>query len=417
MASGARKHLLIVATTTGYQLNMFREAALRLGADVSLATDRCHVLEDPWEDHAIPVRFDAPEESAAALAQGRSFDAIVAIGDRPAYLGALAAERLKVPFHRPEAAAASINKFATRERFRKAGLPVPEYSRIHVDEDSKTAASQVAYPCVLKPLGLSTSRGVIRANGPQEFIAAFARIRKLLKIPSIARLKGPALDYIQVESFLRGCEFALEGLVTDGRLQMLALFDKPDPLDGPYFQETIYVSPSRQPQSIQEAIRNTAQRAVTALGLHQGPVHAEMRVDGCVWMLEVAPRPIGGLCARALVFENGAPLEEIIIRHALGENVSDARRRTEAAGVMMIPVPSAGIYKAVRGIDNARAIADEVIVTAKEGQRLLPLPEGNTYLGFLFAYGETALSVEERLRRAHNALQFEIAEMLPVITR
>jgi biotin carboxylase len=418
MASGTQKHLLIVATTTGYQLKMFGEAALRLGAEVSLATDRCHVLEDPWGDHAIPVRFDAPEESAAALAQGRSFDAIVAIGDRPAHVAALAAQRLNVPFHRAEAVAAAINKFASRECFRKAGLPTPEYSRIHVDEESRAAANQAAYPCVLKPLGLSTSRGVIRADDPQEFIAAFARIRKLLKIPSIARLKDPALDYIQVESFIPGCEFALEGLVTDGRLQMLALFDKPEPLDGPFFQETIYVSPSRQPLGAKEAIYNTAQRAVTALGLQQGPVHAEMRFDGeRVWMLEVAPRPIGGLCAKALAFENGAPLEEVIVRHALGEDVSDARRRTEAAGVMMIPVPRAGIYRSVRGMEDAEAIADEVIVTAKEGQRVLPLPEGNTYMGFLFAYGETALSVEERLHRAHHALQFEIAEMLPVLRR
>lgn len=418
MGAGTRKHLLIVATTTGYQLNMFREAAARLDADVSLATDRCHVLEDPWGDHAIPVRFDDPQQSAADLAQGRSFDAIVAIGDRPAYLAALAADRLNIPFHRPEAAAAAINKFAMRECFRKAGLPVPQYYRVQVDENSASAAKQAPYPCVLKPIGLSTSRGVIRANNPQEFISAFARIRKLLKIPSLARLKDPALDYIQVESFLPGCEFALEGLVTHGRLQVLALFDKPDPLNGPYFQETIYVSPSRQPSGIQEAIRSTTQAAVTALSLHQGPVHAEMRFDGeRVWMLEVAPRAIGGLCAKALVFENSAPLEEVIVRHALGEHVSGARRRAGAAGVMMIPVPRAGIYHSVAGIPEAEAIADEVIITAKEGQRVLPLPEGNTYLGFLFAYGETALDVEERLRRAHNALEFEIAEMLPVLSR
>ena len=241
---------------------------------------------------------------------------------------------------------------------------------------------------------------------------------KLLKTPGIARLKDPALNYIQVESFLPGREFALEGLVTDGRLQVLALFDKPDILDGPYFQETIYVSPSREPLSVQEAIRNTAQAGVTALGLHQGPVHAEMRVGGDrVWMLEVAPRPIGGLCAKALVFEDGAPLEELIVRHALGEDVSDARRRTGGAGVMMIPVTRAGIYQTVRGVDGAQALADEVMITAKEGQRVLPLPEGNTYLGFLFAYGGTALGVEERLRRAHNALKFEITETLPVVSR
>ncbi len=418
MAAGVPRRLLVVATTTGYQIKMFREVARRLGLEICLATDRCHVLDDPWGDQAIPVRFEAPEESAAALANGRSFDAIVAIGDRPAYLAALASESLGLAFHRPEAAAAAINKFATRECFRKAGLPVPTYSRVRLDEDAEAAAKEVQYPCVLKPLGLSTSRGVIRANNPQEFVDAFARIRKLLKIPSIARLRDPALELIQVETFLPGREFALEGLVTNGRLHVLELFDKPDPLDGPYFQETIYVAPSREPLDVQEAISNTAQLAVTALGLHQGPVHAEMRVDGKrVWMLEVAPRPIGGVCSKALVFENGMPLEELIIRHALGEDVSGARRRKGASGVMMIPVLRAGIYQNVRGVDRAQTLADEVIVTAKEGQRVLPLPEGNTYLGFLFAYGETALAVEERLRLAHKSLEFEIAETLPVMSR
>jgi biotin carboxylase len=257
---------------------------------------------------------------------------------------------------------------------------------------------------------------VIRANSPREFVSAFERIRNLLESPDVARLSDAASDHIQVETFLRGREFALEGLVTDGRLHVLALFDKPDPLDGPYFEETIYVSPSREPLSVQEAIIQAAQLAVTALGLHHGPVHAEMRVDGDrVWMLEVAPRPIGGLCAKALVFEDGAPLEELIVRHALGEDVSGARRRDGAAGVMMIPVPRAGIYQGVRGVDRAEMLADEVIITAKQGQPVLPLPAGNTYLGFLFAYGETASRVEGRLRRAHKHLEFEIAETLPVV--
>ena len=418
MATGTPKRLLLVAATTGYQTKVFAEVARRLGVEVSLATDRCHVLNDPWADQAIPVRFEAMEESAAALAQGRSFDAVVAVGDRPAYLAALAADLLRVPFHPAAAAAAAINKFAARECFRKAGLPVPIYSRVAVDEDAEAAASGVQYPCVLKPLGLSASRGVIRANSPQEFVRAFARIRNLLKSPDVARMSDPASDHIQVETFLPGREFALEGLVTDGRLHVLALFDKPDPLDGPYFEETIYVTPSRESLRVQTAIIQAAQLAVTALGLHYGPVHAEMRVDGeRVWMLEVAPRPIGGLCAKALVFEDGAPLEELIVRHALGEDVSRTCRRDGAAGVMMIPVPRAGIYQGVRGVDRAEALADEVIITAKEGQPVLPLPEGNTYLGFLFAYGETASRVEERVRWAHKYLEFEIAETLPVVRR
>src|SRR6185437_11672668 len=207
MAAQARKRLLIVATTTGYQTKMFRDVARRLGVEATLATDRCHVLDDPWGDHAIPVRFEAPEESAAALARERSVDAVVAIGDRPAYLAALAAEQLGVPFHSSRAAAAAINKFATRECFRKAGLLVPAYSRIPIDGNPEAAAEAIRYPCVLKPLGLSTSRGVIRANNSEEFIQAFIRVRALLKIPSIARLKDPALDYILVESFLPGREF------------------------------------------------------------------------------------------------------------------------------------------------------------------------------------------------------------------
>ncbi|HXJ39143.1 MAG TPA: ATP-grasp domain-containing protein, partial [Bryobacteraceae bacterium] len=331
-------------------------------------------------------------------------------------LAALAAERLGLPFHPPEAAIAATNKFAARECFRKAGLPVPAYFRIRVHEDPAGAAARTRYPCVLKPLGLSASRGVIRADNPQEFEAAFSRLHRLLESPDIARFRDPASDYIQVETFLPGREFALEGLVTEGRLQVLALFDKPDPLDGPYFAETIYVTPSRQPERVQELIAETAQRAVTALGLRQGPVHAEMRVNGNrVWMLEVAPRPIGGLCAKALVFEGDLPLEELIVRHALREDTTSARRRDAASGVMMIPVPRAGIYQGVRGASQAEALADEVLITAKEGQIVLPLPEGNTYLGFLFAHGENPASVEERLRRAHKILKFEIAETLPVM--
>ena len=417
MAVRTRKHLLVVTATTGYQTKVFAEVARQRGVDVSMATDRCHVLDNPWGDQAIPVRFEAPEESAETLAHGRSFDAVVAVGDRPAYLAALAAERMGLPFHSPQAAAAAINKFATRECFRKAGLPTPHYFQVPLNEDAEVAAKRARYPCVLKPLRLSTSRGVIRADNPQEFIRALVRIRKLLKTPGIARMRDPASGQVQVETFVPGREFALDGLVTDGRLHVLGLFDKPDPLDGPYFQETIYISPSREPLSVQEAIVQTAQAAVTALGLRQGPVHAEMRVGGDrVWMLEVGPRPIGGLCAKALVFQDGVRLEELVVRHALGEDVTAVRRRDGAAGVMMIPVLRGGIYQSVRGVDRAEAFADEVIITAKEGQPVLPLPEGNTYLGFLFAYGETAAGVEERLRRAHESLEFDIAKTLRVVS-
>ncbi len=256
---------------------------------------------------------------------------------------------------------------------------------------------------MLKPLGLSASRGVIRANDKAEFVAAFRRIARLGE------------RQLQVEGYIEGREFAVEGLVTAGRFRALAIFDKPDPLTGPFFEETIYVTPSREPAAVQEALLATAADAVTALGLYHGPVHVELRFDGeNAWILETAARPIGGLCAKALRFGAGVPLEELIIRHALGEDVSVLPREEAASGVMMIPIPKAGIYESVGGVERAAAVAgiEEVIITAQQGQRLIPLPEGSSYLGFIFARGSRAGDVEAALRQSHAALEFLIATTL-----
>ena len=257
---------------------------------------------------------------------------------------------------------------------------------------------------MLKPLGLSASRGVIRADNPAEFIAAFRRIENLLADPDIARLHEDQDRFLQVESFIEGREFALEGILTDGQLRVLALFDKPDPLDGPFFEETIYVTPSRESEATQDAIVRTTRAAVKALGLTEGPIHAEMRVNQRgVWMLEVAARPIGGLCARVL-----PGLEELILRHAAGEDAGALAMPRSRAGVMMIPIPREGIYVDVEGLDRARAEAgiEDVIITAKQGQKLIPLPEGASYLGFIFARAETPDAVEQALRTFASAIAF-----------
>jgi formate-dependent phosphoribosylglycinamide formyltransferase (GAR transformylase) len=304
-------------------------------------------------------------------------------------------------------------KFLARERFRAAGLLVPEFHRVPLAEGPHPAAENVRYPCVLKPLGLSASRGVIRANNRDEFVAAFRRIEALLADPDIARLRDDQDEFLQVESFIEGREFALEGILTSGGLRVLALFDKPDPLDGPYFEETIYVTPSRENIETQREIIRTTEAAIKALGLTHGPIHAEMRVNPRgVWMLEVAARPIGGLCARVL-----PRLEELILRHAAGEDVSSIPMSTTAAGVMMIPIPREGIYVAVEGQDEARSMPDieDIIITAKQGQKLVPLPEGNSYLGFIFARGHSPETVEQALRASHQRLRFEIATALPVV--
>jgi biotin carboxylase len=406
------KRLLLIGATTGYQTRVFADAAARLGFQLVLATDRCHVLDDPWGDQALPLRFEDPEGAARTIAAEARVDGMVAVGDRPAYLAALAAERLGIPYNSPDSVLACRNKFLARERFRNAGLLTPQFRRIALADGPHPAAATAPYPCVLKPLGLSASRGVIRANNPDEFAAAFRRIKAILRDPDIVILDEAHHRFIQVESFIAGREFALEGLLIDGCLSVIALFDKPDPLDGPYFEETIYITPSRQDAAVQRDIARTTESAIKALGLAHGPIHAEMRVNASgVWMLEVAARPIGGLCARVL-----PGLEDLILRHAAGEQVTP-HPPNHAAGVMMIPIPREGIYVAVDGLDDAKSQpgVEDVIVTAKQGQKLVPLPEGNSYLGFIFARGSDPDTVERALRAAHKRLRFEIATALPIV--
>jgi biotin carboxylase len=406
------KRVLLVAATTGYQVREFAEAARSLGVELVLATDRCHVLDNPWGDDAAPVRFQDPEPGIEGLAARGPFDGILAVGDRPACVAAQAAERLGLPFHPAKAARAAANKLLAREHFRRAGMRVPEFRRMSlVEARSGASVAGVRFPCVLKPLDSSGSRGVIRANNLKEFRAAAERIARMQE------------GDILVEDYIPGREFALEGLVTAGKLQTLALFDKPDPLEGPYFEETIYVTPSREPNrepnDVQRRIREIAQAAVTALGLTDGPVHAEMRVNQQgVWILEAAARPIGGLCARVLRF--GAPfftLERLLLRHALGEDVSSATLAPGSHGVMMIPIPHAGVYRGVQGLEDARRVpgVEDIVITAKEGQEMLPLPEGSTYLGFLFFRGPSVDLVLDGLREAHRYLRFILSTPLPVV--
>jgi biotin carboxylase len=411
--------VVLVASKLGYQTRAFDEAAQHVGIELVMATDRCHVLDDPWGDRAVPLRFEKPEHAAARIAALHPApQGIIAVGDLPAQIAARAAERTGLPFSTPAAVAACRNKNDARHRFESAGLPVPLYFQVPVASDPRAAAARAPYPCVLKPLGLSASRGVIRADSPDEFVAAFRRIGALLGSADIARLHEEQDRFIQVESFIPGSEFALEGILTRGRLQVHAIFDKPDDLNGPFFEETIYTTPSRQPEHVQRAIVAAAERAVSALGLTHGPIHAEMRVNEAgVWMLEVAARPIGGLCAQALRFCGGISLEELILFHALGEDVSNLRLESGASGVIMIPIPNNGVYAGVDGVEEASgvpAIAD-VVITAKEGQTLVKLPEGASYLGFIFAKADTPGEVEHALRWAHSALRFDIRAELPVL--
>jgi biotin carboxylase len=424
------KRLLILCTTTGYQTRAFVEAAEKMGLGVVFGTDRCHVLDDPWQDGALALRFENPEASARQIAEYCSvsrLNGIVSLGDRPTPTAARACQALNLPHHPPEAADICRDKYQSREKLREAGLKVPAFVRYVIGPDTGEAlvsgGAEIPFPCVLKPLALSGSRGVIRANTQGEFQAAFARIRALLRSRDVQAMREDTSHFIQAETYVEGAEFAVEGLVERGRLQVLAIFDKPDPLTGPYFEETIYVTPSRLSPRVQAAVIETLERAVHALGLFHGPLHAELRLNAQgVWVMEVAARCIGGLCSRALRFQlngdaNLVSLEELIIRLALGESVQKACREDAASGVMMIPIPEAGIFEEAQGVQNALATpgVEAIRITARPQQKLVPLPEGSSYLGFLFARGDTPEYVEESLRRAHAKLHFIIQPALPVV--
>ena len=428
--SGEKQRLLLLTTTTGYQTRAFVQAAEKLGLAVVFGTDRCHALDDPWQDGALALRFENPEEAAARvveMARRQPIHALVALGDSTPPTAARAAEALGLLYHRPETSDICRDKYRSRQRLQKCGLNVPRFVRFPLDTDPsdivKPGTAPVGFPCVLKPLALSASRGVIRANNSQEFISAFKRIQALLRSPDVRVTRQETNDYLQVEEYIEGDEIAVEGVADHGRLKVLAIFDKPDPLVGPFFEESIYVTPSRLPLQTQAETIEALRRAAKALGLYHGPLHAELGINSRgPWMLEVAARSIGGLCSRSLRFRaseqnENISLEELIIRLALGEDIETVRREEAASGVMMIPVPEAGIFQGVEGVERARQTSgiEEIIITARPSQKLVPLPEGSSYPGFIFARGPSPEFVEQALRRAHQRLHFVLSPALPVI--
>jgi ATP-grasp domain/L-amino acid ligase C-terminal domain 2/ATP-grasp N-terminal domain len=441
--------VLVLATTTGYQTRAFGDAAEQLGVELVFATDRCHLIDDPWQDGAVAIRFYDEQASVSAIvaaAADRPIDGIVVVGDRPAVIAARVAQTLGLPWHPPAAAAIATNKLRTRERLRAAGLPVPFFLPTSLSHPQPAISH--AFPCVVKPVALSGSRGVMRANDERELAAAIERLGTLMQSPDIRAERNEAHDTAIIEGFIPGREYAVEALMHEGTLRVLAIFDKPDPLDGPFFEETIYVTPSSAAEAEQPAIEDAIGRAAAAIGLRHGPIHAECRVNGDgVFVLEVAPRPIGGLCARALRFASASSLkpqafslephafslephafsfeprgfsafEELLLRHALGEDVRGWRRESDSSGVMMIPIARRGVYRGVDGVEAARAVpfVDDVRITAKADQLLVPLPEGASYLGFIFARAGSAGEVERALRAAHARLQFTIAPEFPVLS-
>jgi biotin carboxylase len=406
--------VLLLLPTSSYRIPDFLAAASKLDILVTVASEEPSTMERLNPEGLLTLDFgdlEACAERAQQFARRHEIVAVVGVDERTAVAAAAIAERLGLPHDPVRAVAAAGNKGLMREALSRAGAPSPAHRLFPLDADPHSAASASRFPCVLKPTFLAASRGVIRADDPRKFVEAWRRIARILEAPDVAQRGGPAAREILVEDFVPGLEVALEGLLTRGDLRVLALFDKPDPLDGPFFEETIYVTPSRLPPDIQERCASVAAQGARALGLRHGPIHTEMRVneDG-VWIVEVAARSIGGLCSRTLRFGTGTSLEEIILAHALEPERQAGEREPGAAGVMMIPIPKGGVLEEVRGLEAARSIPGivEATISAHRGQRIVPLPEGDRYLGFLFARAQTPDRAESALREAHARLEIVI---------
>ena len=406
--------LLLLLPTTTYRAEAFLEAAQRLNLDVTIGSERGPASAEQQSSAVLALDFGHVENSvrkAVDFSQHHPIDTVIGVDDHTAVLAAHISAALSLPHNSVASVSAASNKHRMRTLLRQQEVPVPHFTVFPIDGNPETLGGQVAYPCVVKPLILSASCGVIRANDGQEFVGAFRRVMALLMGLGLAGREEGGRQ-ILVEDFVPGKEVALEGLLTDGQLRVLALFDKPDPLDGPFFEETIYVTPSRLPTRIQQDIVACAAKAANALGLREGPMHGELRVnDRGVWVIEVAARSIGGRCSQTLRFAADLSLEELLLRHALRMDIPSFERERHAAGVMMLPIPYGGILREVRGQAEARAVQgiEELTITAQPGQELVPLPEGTRYLGFLLARGDSPEAVETSLREAHRRLDVVVS--------
>lgn len=402
-------------TPATYRAGAFLSAARRLDLEVVVGIDLPETLAEYWH---VPLGVDFADTASSvqtivAYARQHPVTAILSVDDSASELAALASAALGLAHNSPAAAEAARDKLRMRTLMSQGGVPCPIFRSFQLDADPAWVATQVSFPCVVKPLRLSGSRGVIRANNPAEFAVAFNRLKRFLLSEGYTEQ-----DSLLVEDFIPGFEVALEGILTHGVLKVLTLFDKPDPLDGPFFEETIYVTPSRLSAEVQQSIARCVTVAAASLALREGPVHAELRVnEQGPWMLEIAGRSIGGLCSTVLEFSSGMCLEELILRHAIGQEITAIEREGHAAGVMMIPIPAGGVLKAVHGVEEARSVPliTGVEITAKLHHQLVPLPEGASYLGFIFARGEISIEVEEAIRHAHAQLRFDIRREIPVL--
>jgi biotin carboxylase len=396
---------LLVLPTTAYRVSDYLEAADALGVEIAVASEEDQALADQMGDRFLRIDLGRPEWSADRIVDryAQSIDAIVPVDDQGVLVAALAARRLGLAHNPPDAVALTRNKAGMRRALLRQGVPQPDFRVLGGGDDPVALAAEIGLPVVLKPLSLNASRGVIRVDESSSVAATAERVRRIVAVAG-----GNPQEPILIEEYVAGHEVAVEGLLRHGELEALAVFDKPDPLEGPYFEETMFVTPSRVHPEVVDEVLAVTRMAVGTLGLLEGPVHAELRINGStVWLVEVAARPIGGLCARSLRFGMmGTTLEAVLLRHALDLPEAGVHRSLRAAGVLMIGIPQAGRLVGVEGVDEALAVEGitGVELSASTGSYLMPVPDGGRYLGFVFASASRPADVEAALRRADALL-------------
>jgi biotin carboxylase len=414
----ARPRLLLIAPPGSYRTAAYLETARDLGVDVLVASEGKYSLV---AEISAGLHVDLHSPSALQILlqanQARPFSGVVATDDASVELASRIARSLDLPHNPPHAAKLSRRKDLSRQALQQAGVPVPAFRVVDLAAPLAGQLQHIEFPCVIKPLAMSASRGVIRADDPAAAEAACHRVQALLQ--EAAGKDAFADSHLLIEQFVPGPEVALEGLLQGGRLQVLAIFDKPDPLDGPYFEETYYITPSRHTRAVQQRLIGCVQAACAAHGLREGPVHAEARLppDACI-IMEVAARTIGGECARLLDFGTGHSLEALVISHAIARPLQ-FDPQPGGAGVLMLPITSAGILRRIEGITTARAVPwiEDILISRRDGYELVPLPEGNSYLGFMFARAPTAAEAEAALRSAYASLKVVTAPLLRIEDR
>lgn len=406
MPTTQEQRLLLISHHNSYRIAAYIKAAQNLGLEVTIASEGEHSLVSEVANglHIDFSNSDLSLEKIITENKIRPFSGILGSDDQTVELAARAAKALKLPHNPPQAALCSHRKDLARAELALAGCPVPIHCLFDLTLPIKRQLAGLPWPCVLKPLNMSASRGVIRANNEDEFLIACDRLK-----PIIATSLNEFEQYhLLIEDYIDGIEIAYEGFLTNGSLQTITVFDKPDPLVGPYFEETIYVTPSVLDDKLQQSIQTVIQKACSAYGLVTGAIHAECRIDSekKIWILEIASRTIGGDCARLLDNENFT-IEELAISLAINRPV-DISMPQQARGVMMIPVREKGLLKRVEGLLEANKVRhiDKIDIIIAEGHELIPLPEGNQYLGYIFASADTSEQVTSAIRKAYAALKF-----------